>query len=225
MRALNPYLAPTPQTTVVHNKREHYDVYIGRPGPWGNPFLVDDFDSREDCLAIYAEWLQRQHHLLEQLHTLKGKVLGCWCAPKSCHGHVLAALADGLTWDAYLPQVCDGKDNDCDGSVVAPTDGLTLIGNIGGKLLPADLPLNTIVVSPAGLVARITDQWTEKEVYRKKDNSEAVRHRKKCQLTELGRWSSGEFHPSESGYSWEIYSTYQHKGGDLGGWAAWGDSK
>lgn len=25
-------------TLVVHCKKAPYDVYIGRPGPWGNPF-------------------------------------------------------------------------------------------------------------------------------------------------------------------------------------------
>jgi hypothetical protein len=25
---------------------------------------------------------------------LRGKVLGCWCAPLPCHGHVLACIAD-----------------------------------------------------------------------------------------------------------------------------------
>lgn len=25
---------------------------------------------------------------------LRGKVLGCWCAPKMCHGDVLAELAE-----------------------------------------------------------------------------------------------------------------------------------
>jgi hypothetical protein len=24
----------------------------------------------------------------------RGKVLGCWCAPKACHGDVLARIAD-----------------------------------------------------------------------------------------------------------------------------------
>lgn len=31
---------------------------------------------------------------MKDLHELKGKVLGCWCAPNSCHGDVLTELAD-----------------------------------------------------------------------------------------------------------------------------------
>ena len=33
---------------------------------------------------------------MAQLPELKGKVLGCWCAPEGCHGDVLAELADSL---------------------------------------------------------------------------------------------------------------------------------
>jgi hypothetical protein len=25
---------------------------------------------------------------------LKGKVLGCWCSPKACHGDILAKIAN-----------------------------------------------------------------------------------------------------------------------------------
>jgi hypothetical protein len=33
-------------------------------------------------------------YLLHDLHELKGKILGCWCSPKSCHGDVLSELAN-----------------------------------------------------------------------------------------------------------------------------------
>lgn len=42
----------------------------------------------------YRAWLLEQDELLADLHELKGKVLGCWCAPKQCHGDVLAELAN-----------------------------------------------------------------------------------------------------------------------------------
>jgi hypothetical protein len=35
--------------------------------------------------------------LLSDLKELKGKVLGCWCHPKGCHGHVLAKLVNNLS--------------------------------------------------------------------------------------------------------------------------------
>ena len=83
-------------TTVVHCKRERYDVYIGRPSIWGNPFNLNSESERSLVIKQYAAWIQTQPQLLARLRELKGKVLGCWCSPRSCHGHVLAALADEL---------------------------------------------------------------------------------------------------------------------------------
>ena len=82
------------KTRVVHCKREPFDVYIGRPGPWGNPFRLEREADREMILEKYREWIVRQPHLLARLGELRGRILGCWCAPRLCHGDVLAELAD-----------------------------------------------------------------------------------------------------------------------------------
>lgn len=87
---------------VVHCKKSEFDVYIGRPSKWGNPFSHKEgtlakfkVATREEAIAKYTEWLFGQNHLLEVLKTeLKGKVLGCWCSPQACHGEILAALAN-----------------------------------------------------------------------------------------------------------------------------------
>jgi hypothetical protein len=80
----------------VHCKREEYDVYLGRPGKWGNPFEIGKDGTREEVVAKYRAWVVTQPHLMQSLHELKGKTLACWCAPHACHGHVLAELADNL---------------------------------------------------------------------------------------------------------------------------------
>lgn len=86
---------------VVHCKKEKFDVYIGRPSIWGNPFSHLDgtkaqfkVNSREEAIEDYHKWILTQPQLLKQLPTLKGKTLGCWCHPKGCHGDVLVALAN-----------------------------------------------------------------------------------------------------------------------------------
>ncbi len=80
---------------VVHCKRESYDVYIGRGGPWGNRFVIGRDGTREEVIAKHAEWLKTQPDLLARLPELKGKRLGCFCAPyHACHGDTLAALAN-----------------------------------------------------------------------------------------------------------------------------------
>lgn len=91
----------------VWNKREHGvpkdAVYIGRPSIWGNPFTHIKggktlaqyvVASRDAAVDKYEEWLLQQPHLLEQLHSLKGKDVVCWCHPQRCHGDVLIKLAN-----------------------------------------------------------------------------------------------------------------------------------
>lgn len=82
------------KTRVVHCKREQFDVYIGRPSKWGNPFVLGKDGTRDVVIAKYEAWFKTQPRLIASLHELEGKVLGCWCAPKACHGDVLARLAD-----------------------------------------------------------------------------------------------------------------------------------
>ena len=80
-------------TRVVHCKRDVFDVYIGRPSKWGNPFVIGKDGTREQVVTKYREWIISQITLIEALPELRGKVLGCWCAPHMCHGDVLAELA------------------------------------------------------------------------------------------------------------------------------------
>lgn len=79
---------------VVHCKKEPYDVYIGRPSKWGNPFVIGKDGTRQEVVRKYREWILTQPQLLNDLHELKGKTLGCWCSPKLCHGDVLLELLE-----------------------------------------------------------------------------------------------------------------------------------
>ena len=86
-------------TGAVHCRREPYDVYVGRPGRWGNPFRIGPDGSREEVLAKYRAWLASNSDLIGAARLeLRGKVLGCWCAPQACHGDVLAEVADSEAW-------------------------------------------------------------------------------------------------------------------------------
>ena len=92
------------KTTVVNIKTgAEYDVYIGRANgryklpasDWGNPFRVGrDATERElqECLDKYRAHIRFRPDLLIRLGELKGKRLGCWCAPLLCHGDVLIEL-------------------------------------------------------------------------------------------------------------------------------------
>jgi hypothetical protein len=78
----------------VHCKRDRHHVYIGRPSPWGNPFVLGRDGTREQVIERYEAWLLANEELMAALPQLRGKVLGCWCAPRGCHGDVLVALAN-----------------------------------------------------------------------------------------------------------------------------------
>lgn len=76
-----------------------YDVYIGRPSPWGNPYSHKDdtlaefkVGTRVEAVEKYEEWILKQPDLLARLPELKNRILGCWCVPMLCHGHVLLKL-------------------------------------------------------------------------------------------------------------------------------------
>lgn len=84
------------KTRVVNIRKEDYDVYIGRGSKWGNPFKIGPDGSRYDVIMKYKEWIKQQPDLMAALPELKGKVLGCWCVPKACHGSVLAELANAI---------------------------------------------------------------------------------------------------------------------------------
>jgi hypothetical protein len=43
---------------------------------------------------MYREYLLGRADLLALLPELRGRRLGCWCAPAPCHAAVIAELAD-----------------------------------------------------------------------------------------------------------------------------------
>lgn len=75
-------------------------LYIGRDmsrfvkgakvSKWQNPFKVNDF-TRDQVLEKYEEYIRKSDRM-SQLSELEGKVLGCWCHPLGCHGHILKKL-------------------------------------------------------------------------------------------------------------------------------------
>lgn len=88
---------------VVHCKKEKYDVYIGRPSKWGNPFVIGQDGGRLEVINKYRQWILSQPNLIRDLIELEGKILGCWCKPKICHGDVLVNLVDEFKPDWVSP--------------------------------------------------------------------------------------------------------------------------
>lgn len=90
-------------TKVVHCKKEKYDVYIGRPSRWGNPYshkssTLAKFkcNSREEAVEKYEEYLRNDKDLMRLIKYLDGKILGCWCKPLPCHGDIIIKVLNEL---------------------------------------------------------------------------------------------------------------------------------
>jgi len=97
-----------PNSRVVHIRKDSYDIYIGRDKDggmhYGNPFSYNpswgiECQDREESVLRYKLWLegtllphvepQRREWILDNLEQLRGKTLGCFCAPLACHGNIL----------------------------------------------------------------------------------------------------------------------------------------
>lgn len=61
---------------------------------WGNPFHIGRDGTRAEVMAKFRIWAPQQPELMAQVHTLKGRILGCYCKPLDCHGDVWAELAE-----------------------------------------------------------------------------------------------------------------------------------
>lgn len=92
------------KTTVVKKPHpsplvEGEEVYIGRPSRWGNRYVIGRHGSRAEVISKYREYIlgaiEEKPALIETMRReLRGKKLVCHCAPKACHGDVLAELVD-----------------------------------------------------------------------------------------------------------------------------------
>lgn len=97
---------------VYHRNAPKDAVYVGRPTIVGNPYthlpnsvknpqiasvLVG---SREEAVSLYRRYFEESMKNNEQfrnfVHSLKGRDLICWCAPKPCHADVIAEYLNNL---------------------------------------------------------------------------------------------------------------------------------
>lgn len=85
-----------PKTRVVNLRRaQPYDIYIGRGSKWGNQYHIGIDGDRKEVIKKYRAYIWTRSDLIKCIKPeLKGKRLGCFCAPLACHGDVLASLAD-----------------------------------------------------------------------------------------------------------------------------------
>lgn len=97
----------------IKDSRVKYDVYIGRAGNgqdgyFGNPCKLNKLclvcglthyqrGETIKCFEVYARRrIVQDEQYRNSVKGLRGKTLGCFCAPDACHGDVLVKLADEL---------------------------------------------------------------------------------------------------------------------------------
>ena len=72
-------------------------VRVDRATQWGNPFRIGRDGTRAEVIERYRRDLWRRIRAgevdLEELATLDGRDLACWCADLPCHADVLARAA------------------------------------------------------------------------------------------------------------------------------------
>ena len=52
---------------VVHCKKAPFDVYIGRPSKWGNPFIIGKHGTREEVINKYEAYIMNNPKLFAAL--------------------------------------------------------------------------------------------------------------------------------------------------------------
>lgn len=94
-------------TKVVNIQHDRCEVYIGRGGPFGNPYVIGENGDRDEVIRLFQDYfynrLARDFEWKLKVEALKGKVLGCFCAfPKGfngelrCHGQIIAGYLDNI---------------------------------------------------------------------------------------------------------------------------------
>ena len=121
---------------VVNCRRDPFDVYIGRSRSkgmhFGNPFIIGtklrhsdlSVATRSDVILAFKDWLEgkdfhdvepdRLAWIIKNVRDLKGKRLGCFCAPQACHGHVYCLFNEQITLKEFNAIVFEkpGKSNE-----------------------------------------------------------------------------------------------------------------
>jgi len=99
------------ETRVVNLRKEKYTIYIGRRDGttphWGNPFPIGPYCTRDESISRFRAWLRgdnaeyleiepsRRGWILDNIESLRGETLGCFCKPLDCHGDVYIEILSG----------------------------------------------------------------------------------------------------------------------------------
>ena len=91
--------------TNKHRDSTSAGIYVGRPSPLGNPYVMGTHGTRMEVIERYRHWLKKQldnpqskaTKEFNRLCTLAEKrdlELICWCKPLPCHAEVIKEMIE-----------------------------------------------------------------------------------------------------------------------------------
>jgi hypothetical protein len=72
------------ETKIVKITQATFDIWIGSKSKWYTPYKVDNENTLEQIQQKYRQHILNSSELSSELHTLKGKKLGCLCSLLVC---------------------------------------------------------------------------------------------------------------------------------------------
>jgi hypothetical protein len=81
---------------------------VDRQTEWGNPFEMPGDGERDIVIAKFERfYFPQKDSLVTKTSGLSGKVLGCWCHPERCHGHIIAEAVNRETAGEDIWRIVD----------------------------------------------------------------------------------------------------------------------
>lgn len=101
------------RTRIVNLRQAPFDVYIGRRGQgydgyFGNPFV--GLHALKRYREHFFQRIETDPEFRRRVLELQGKVLGCFCKPRPCHGDIIVAWLEEKRGETMpKDQKLDGK--------------------------------------------------------------------------------------------------------------------
>jgi len=88
------------------DKSEKYDVFIGRPSEYSNPFILGKDGTRNQVLNKFKIYFHNLDNCNKLLDELDGKIIACWCKlSQNCHGDVIIELYNERKYKNFLNDI------------------------------------------------------------------------------------------------------------------------
>lgn len=94
----NVYIGRSGIVFILNEKTNKKERFPKKSSNFANPYKVGKDGTRKEVIQKYKIYIKKKLDkdsvLQTELLEMKGKNLGCWCHPESCHGDVLLELIE-----------------------------------------------------------------------------------------------------------------------------------